>query len=309
MKITTDVFIQRARKVHGNKYIYLNSVYTRCDAKICITCPRHGDFWQIAKDHTRGHGCPKCKAEKAHKSQVESIKDFVEKARKVHGDKYDYRKVKYYNSQTPVTIICPIHGEFQQKPYSHLAGHGCRKCHTETMFSSTEQFITSAKEIHGNRYDYSKVKYVDSKTPVTIICPEHGEFEQTPNVHLSNHGCPKCKQSHGEKLIYDILKKYKIPFKYQFKLINKYFEQSLLYIDFFVKYKGNQYFIEYNGEQHYRPIKYFGGEEQFKKQSRRDELLRSFCEIHKDKVTLLEIPFSQDEQSIEKTILDFIQFS
>nr|DAR48406.1 MAG TPA: restriction enzyme [Bacteriophage sp.] len=82
------------------------------------------------------------------------------------------------------------------------------------MFSSTEQFITSAKEIHGNRYDYSKVKYVDSKTPVTIICPEHGEFEQTPNVHLSNHGCPKCKQSHGEKLIYDILKKYKIPFKY-----------------------------------------------------------------------------------------------
>jgi hypothetical protein len=176
------------------------------------------------------------------------------------------------------------------------------------MFSNTLDFINSAKELHGNRYSYDKVQYVDSKTPVIITCPEHGDFAQTPNVHLSGHGCPKCNQSHGERIIQNILEKYKIPYKYQFKLINDFFEGSILYVDFFVKYKNIQYFIEYNGEQHYKPIEYFGGEEQFKKQSRRDNLLRDFCKLHKDKVSLLEIPFSQKEDTIEKTILEFINY-
>ena len=307
MRVNTEIFIKRAQAVHGDKYDYSKTVYTKRDEKLCIICPIHGEFWQRAGDHINGHGCPKCKSDNARKNQVDSIDTFIQKAKKVHGDKYDYSKVNYINSQTPVIIICPEHGEFKQKPYSHIAGHGCRKCYNKTQCSSSEQFITSAIEIHGNYYDYSKVEYVDSKTEVTIVCPKHGEFKQTPNVHLSGHGCPICSQSHGERLIFNILKKYNIPFKSQFKLTNDFFD-GILYIDFFIKYNNKQYFIEYNGEQHYAPIKYFGGQLQFEKQQKRDQLLRDFCNLYQDKVSLLEISYKEPEENIENMILNFINY-
>ena len=121
---------------------------------------------------------------------------FILKARKVHGDKYDYSKVDYVGSHMKVCIICPEHGEFWQTPSSHLSGRGCKKCgyikngnNNRTKF---EDFVNKANIIHKFKYDYSKVDYVDNKTKVCIICPEHGEFWQTPNNHLNNHGCPYC---------------------------------------------------------------------------------------------------------------------
>ena len=307
MRVNTEIFIQRAQAIHGNKYDYSKSVYTKRDEKVCIICPEHGEFWQRAGDHTKGHGCPKCKSDKSRKDQTDSITTFIEKAKKVHGNKYDYSKVKYFNSKTPVIIICPEHGEFEQKPYSHVAGHGCRKCYNKTQYSDLERFIRSANEIHGSYYDYSKVIYTNSKTKVTVICPKHGEFEQSPNVHLSGHGCPLCAQSHGERLIYNILKKYKVPFMYQFRLTNNFFD-GILYIDFFIKYNNQQYFIEYNGIQHYVPIEHFGGELQLEKQQKRDQLLRDFCELYKDKVSLLEISYKELEDNIENIILKFINY-
>ena len=113
--------------------------------------------------------------------------EFIRKAHEVHGDKYDYSKVKYVNSHTPITIICPVHGEFQQLPYCHLQGNGCSACNGGDRFKdrlTTEEFIQKAKEVHGNKYDYSKVNYVNAHTPITIICPVHGEFQQEPCDHL-----------------------------------------------------------------------------------------------------------------------------
>ena len=126
-----------------------------------------------------------------------NTEEFIKKARKVHGDnKYDYSKVNYVHSKIEVEIICPIHGSFKQTPNSHLSGHGCRECKKLSISASrsltTEKFIKKAKEIHEDKYDYSKVKYVDYDTEVEIICPIHGSFKQTPAHHLSGHGCREC---------------------------------------------------------------------------------------------------------------------
>lgn len=117
--------------------------------------------------------------------------EFIEKAKEIHGDKYDYSKVNYENRSTKVCVICPIHGEFWQTPEAHLHKQGCPKCSGNAKLT-TEEFIIKAKKRHGDKYDYSKTIYINACTKVCIICPEHGEFWQTPHNHLSGQGCPKC---------------------------------------------------------------------------------------------------------------------
>ena len=120
---------------------------------------------------------------------------FIEKARQIHNDKYDYSKVNYVNSRTKVCIICPTHGEFWQTPHNHLKGYGCAECGKEKSHLpkiTTEDFISKSKERHGNKYDYSKAYYKTWDAKVCIICPEHGEFWQIPSNHINGSGCPKC---------------------------------------------------------------------------------------------------------------------
>jgi len=131
--------------------------------------------------------------------------EFIEKAIKKHGDKYDYSKVEYVNAKTKVSIICSSideitgekHNEFWQIPYSHLQGYNCPKCRGQM---NQELFIKRAQVIHNNKYDYSKVEYVKSRSKVAIICNEideitgekHNEFWQLPHTHLKGASCPKC---------------------------------------------------------------------------------------------------------------------
>ena len=114
-----------------------------------------------------------------------AAKQFEQKAKKIHGDKYDYSLVEYINSQTKVKIICPIHGVFEQKPNGHLSGRGCSKCKPDKISKklsfTTEEFVKKAKEIYGDKYDYSLVDYKSAKEKVKIICSIHGVFEQTPD--------------------------------------------------------------------------------------------------------------------------------
>ena len=118
--------------------------------------------------------------------------DFIERAKEVHGDKYDYSKVKYINTRTKVCIVCPEHGEFWQTPGDHIAGHGCQKCAGWNIYDE-ETFYNGAHLFHGDKYDYSKVVFRDSAHKVCIICPKHGEFWQLPATHAyKGKGCPKC---------------------------------------------------------------------------------------------------------------------
>ena len=195
---TTEEWITSAREVHGDKYDYSKVEYVNANTKVCIICPEHGEFWQRPYPHTDGSGCPKC-ANDANGERCRSSKyDFINKSREVHGNEYDYTKVKYVNAKTKVCIICPKHGhgEFWQNPSNHLQGKGCPKCghiaSNDSKRSLLSDFIKKAREVHGHKYDYSKVDYMGCKINVCIICPKHGEFWQTPSNHLKDRGCPKC---------------------------------------------------------------------------------------------------------------------
>ena len=193
-KCTTEKFIEKARKRYGDKYDYSKVDYKGCFEKVCIICPKHGEFWQTPDTHLQKNGCPKCGLEQMKKSLTKTTEQFIEEAKKIHGDKYDYSKVNYIDAHTKVCIICPKHGEFWQDACKHVTHKksGCPKCAKERQRLTTDEFIKRSKLVHGDKYDYSKVEYIDSITKVCIICPEHGEFWQTPNKHLLGRGCPKC---------------------------------------------------------------------------------------------------------------------
>ena len=206
---SNDKFISEAQMIHNGKYDYSKVEYVNAKTKICIICPEHGEFWQTPHNHLQGQGCPKCSPTLKLNKDV-----FIENSNKKHNGKYDYSKVKYINNRTKVCIICPEHGEFWQTPSNHMYGYGCAKCanslNAENHTSNTDIFIEKAKLMHLNKYDYSKVKYINNRTKVCIICPEHGEFWQTPDAHLSNKGCPKCGRvmSNPEDEIVNVLDKF-----------------------------------------------------------------------------------------------------
>lgn len=119
--------------------------------------------------------------------------EFINKAKAVHGERYDYSKVVYTRTKDKVTIICPVHGPFQQTPGNHLNGKGCPKCYGNIKLSLKE-VIDRFIKIHGNKYDYSKVIYNGVKNHITIICPKHGLFRQHAGSHLQGNECPECKR-------------------------------------------------------------------------------------------------------------------
>ena len=186
-------FVKRAREVHGDKYIYDQSSYINSSSKVSIYCKKH-NFWfqQYPCNHFKGCGCPKCGG-----NYVIDTKEYVDLLKKKYPDtNILFDKVRYVNNHTKITLICPIHGDFKLMPSTleqNLECPECQKKRMHTYFSkTTEKFITEAKKIHGDRYDYSKVIYNTCKDTVIITCPTHGDFKQTPSRHLKGCGCPKC---------------------------------------------------------------------------------------------------------------------
>ena len=186
-RLTTEEFVEKAREVHGSRYGYERAVYVTSKKKVTITCPEHGDFEQEACGHLQGAGCAKCGG-----TGRLTTEGFIEKARTEHGGRYSYARTVYVNARSKVTITCPAHGDFEQTPHDHSRGFGCLKCRHDSDRLTTEEFISKARAVHGEGYEYERAVYLGSMKKVTITCPEHGYFEQTPNRHLSGGGCPKC---------------------------------------------------------------------------------------------------------------------
>ena len=186
---TVSKFISKAKKIHGDKYIYDLVKYVNNRTKIKIECRHHGIFETTPKDHLdkrnkRFSVCPKCNIN-------EWKNNFIEKAKKVHGDKYDYSKVNYIDSKTKVEIVCKEHGSFFLKPSNHLIGIICPKC--SGVLCDTDIFIEKAKKVHGDKYDYSEVEYTGSEDKIYIRCYKHGIFKMTPNSHINQEqGCSEC---------------------------------------------------------------------------------------------------------------------
>lgn len=310
-RLTREEFIIKAKSIHGDKYDYSNVVYVWGGTKVKIICPLHGEFLQLANNHLQGMGCEKCAREKRTKANTLSTEQFISRARTIHGDKYEYSKVNYTHGLTKVTIICPIHGDFTQKPAVHLYASrkkGCPHCGKSSMQQknkkSREEFIEKASKIHNNFFSYENVIYEDCRIPVEIICPKHGSFFTTPRHHIEGvSGCPKCIESIGEKTIRQFLNEQQIEFIRQ-KTFDKCKYKRLLPFDFYLpKY---HMVIEYQGEQHYKPVEHWGGEKSLKETQHRDSIKKDFCV--KNNVGYLAIPYTEDPiQKLQEVLAKDIQ--
>lgn len=136
---TTEMFITQAKELFGDIYDYHKTLYERDNKKVCIICPKHGEFWQTPSNHLQGQGCPKCGRDRTSISSRITFEDFVEYANKIHGNKYRYIKDSYTKASDNVSIICPIHGIFVQKGTNHTCLHqGCPKCSNQQSLDENE---------------------------------------------------------------------------------------------------------------------------------------------------------------------------
>ena len=286
IRTTTEQFIEKSKIIHGDKYDYSLVKYINNKSKVKIICPEHGIFNQTPNNHLKGHICFKCYKQTLKKS-------FIRKSQSLHRNKYDYSLIKYIDRHTKVKIICPEHGVFSQTPKLHLKSKGCPLCN-KNMKLDNHSFIEKSKNIHGDKYDYSLVNYINTKTKVQIICSEHGVFKQRPNTHLEGSGCPICNESKGEKEIKKFLIENNISFKQEFKFNNCVGKIQKLPFDFYLLEKNMC--IEYDGRQHFESIAFFGGEDRLNKQMKTDQIKNDFC--LENNIKLLRIRY--DENVYEK---------
>lgn len=244
LKHTNETFIKKAKEVHGEKYDYSQVNYINNKTPVKIYCTYHKEFFeQTAGCHLKGQGCYKCG------KFILEKEDFIKKAKEIHGDKYDYSRVKYVNATTQVIIGCSIHGWIKQYPRDHLMGSNCYQCGNNIM--TLEQFVAKAKEVHGDKYDYSKVVYKGTTTKVIITCKKHGDFEQNSYMHIADkNGCPLCIHKTEAKLFEKLLPFYP-ELKSQFQV--EWCRQKY-YLPFDFVIQDHKIIIELDGKQHFEQV-------------------------------------------------------
>ena len=201
----TKTFIEKAIKVHNNKYDYTDSIYVKSTEKISIKCNTCNQvFMQTPNKHLQGRGCKVCANKfrrlpntKGVSKTKQTTESFIRRAKEIHADKYDYSKVVFTGIHNDIIIKCnTCNSETLQRPSNHLLNKGCKVCNNST---TTETFIVKGIKVHSNKYDYSKVACTKTTDAVVIICPIHGEFEQTAQSHLKGSGCPTCAKTGFDK--------------------------------------------------------------------------------------------------------------
>jgi len=220
-------------------------------------------------------------------SKKYNTEEFISKCESVHNNVYDYSDTKYINSHTKIRINCNEHGIFNLRAGDHLFGYGCPKCNN--MYLNTKKFIEKANLIHGDEYDYSLVNYLNAKTKIIIVCRKHGEFSQRTGDHLSGSGCPQCTSSKGELIIEKFLIENNIIFERERIFDKCRGVKRTLPFDFYLP-QHNQ-LIEFDGEQHFKNIKYWGGIDKLKIQQKNDLIKNSFAK--KMNINLLRIKFDE----------------
>lgn len=190
---TAEEAIREMKEINPN--VEILSDYVNMNTKMKFRCNICGHEFENSPRNiiNRHQGCKKCSDKANAIRRTKSIKQFVEEARAEHGDKYDYSLVNYQGAFKKIQIICPKHGIFEQIPDSHIRGCGCPKCKFDWHVVTEEEFLNRVKEKFGDKFDLSKMNYIDYTTPITIICPIHGEFEMTPQALVNcDNGCPEC---------------------------------------------------------------------------------------------------------------------
>lgn len=225
-----------------------------------------------------------------------TTEQFIQRAKEIYGDRYNYDKVIYNNSREPVTIICSIHNEFQITPDNFLHKNGCAKCSYDLLsnkrLDDKDDFVNKSLRTHGTYYDYTKVTYVNYITKVEILCPLHGSFWQNPSKHIFGQGCPKCKSSKGERIIYHYLVDNDILFLEQYRN-STCKDKAILSFDFYLP--NYNLLIEFQGLQHERFIPYYHKTiDNFDKQKLRDNIKRQWAKDNN--IQLLEISYKEIDE-------------
>ena len=226
---------------------------------------------------------------------------FVEQAKKIHGNKYNYDQVKYEGNNVKVKIWCNTCKEFfYQAPRIHLCGKGCKKCGKKQWllkhYMGLSNFIKKARTIHGNKYDYSQINYINSYTKVCIHCNQcNNDFLQDPHSHLRRKGCPYCRQSKGETQVKVWLDLRGIKYKTQYRFNNCRNKNPLPFDFYLPDYNAC---IEFQGQQHYLSAMQTNlakseviGKQEFKNLQQRDQIKRNFCK--ENNIQLLEIKYNE----------------
>ena len=281
--MTSEDALNKFNHTHGNEYDYSKVEYVNQYKKVKIGHKHsNGIYWfeQRPKDHWNGQGCPECFG-----TPRKTTKEFIVEVKNKFGNQFDLSKIDYKTSTTPVIFGCRKHiGDnksdsngvfwFSKTPNAFLSDiYGCPRCSPNRRLD-TEDFIFLSNKIHNSFYNYDKTFYKNSRTKVTITCPKHNDFNQLPTKHLIGEGCPACKQSLGEQAILKFLIDKNIENE-RYKKYNDLFDVNQLSYDFYIP--SANLLIEFNGEQHYYPIDYYGGEEAFKLQKKHDKMKKQYA--------------------------------
>ena len=289
IRMTTDNFIKQSTKVHGQKYDYSKAIY-HPSKKIIIICKIHGEFYQVAQSHLLGRGCWKCGR------YASSIKHKANnKVKRDNRDNGPWR-LSCYNCGNDVI-------------YTHRVSYAkakrnmpikCNPCHRAF---DNQWFIKNATIVHGSRYNYDNVVYRNLETGVNIVCKAHGVFKQSPTNHIyGKHGCIHCKykqESNIKALLISFFPDWKLSCqKTLWKSYKEYYHRRKC--DFFLESNGNRVMIEFDGEQHFRPVRFAGlsqiqAEAKFKRQQIVDSLDAEFC--RENNILLFRIKYDEDKQA------------
>jgi Zn finger protein HypA/HybF involved in hydrogenase expression len=196
-RYSSKEFINSVRKIHGNTYDYSEVDYVNSQTKVKIICHVHGHFYMKPNSHFNGQGCPKCGRISANENIALDYSVFLERAEKVHGNRYEYVEETYNTYTSRMRIFCSEHGFFEQTPHSHISMKtGCPLCGNRSAGLSNQKGWEVVRDmfisVHGDRYKYDSNTYRDVSHKMRIECSIHGWFEQKPYQHYSDHGCKKC---------------------------------------------------------------------------------------------------------------------
>jgi hypothetical protein len=257
---TQETFIERAKEIHTNPpYDYSMTEFITVTKKINIICPLHGIFQQLASNHLRGQSCQVCASDKKRKSPAK----FVEEARAVHGDKYNYDKSVYHQIMQHVIITCSKHGDFKQTPHHHIEGRGCPDCSSRALKDS-EKFIEDAKVVHGSQYTYEKVDYKGSELSLVITCQTHGDFTQRAKTHLEGHGCPSCINK-TEGIVFNFINTRFDSCVLNFRPIWSRNPENNYLLPFDMIIEEFKLIIEVDGDQHFKQLYYMNDPKEVQK--------------------------------------------
>nr|DAX15726.1 MAG TPA: restriction enzyme [Caudoviricetes sp.] len=334
VKLSKEEFLKRAISIHNNAYDYTKTKFINIRSKITVNCPVHGDFTVLAKTHiynrdntnalVLGGSCPKCASiicnkNRANKTPIVCDDEIIAMYKRLYPmytfkNKIDRvwiisKKTKTRYQKRIITFECPQHGiqRVNWVPKTEYKKDICLLCSIERKRIPENVFLDKLKNKFGDTVDYSKVIYVNGSTPITLICPIHGEFSALPYELLRKRrrliACTKCCGSTSEEIIKQFLVLNKIEYIRQYRLPMFKTRGLKLRYDFYLP-KLNL-LIEFDGIQHFVPIEAWGGLEYFKTVQTRDELKNKFAKIYD--IPLLRISY-KNKDNIEKLLINFISY-